>query len=309
MNNVPRILLVEDDPDTRRSLTKLLTHAGYRTADAASGVEALKRMKTYWPDLILLDIRMPGMNGLELAARIKRIGDIPIIFLTALDDRTTRLRGLRHYAEDYITKPFDFEELEIRIQRILRRIGTGLPQAIITVDKHLTLDFHRGRGRARRLSFALTGIEARILYHLVRHAGKTVPADILLKTAWPRHAGTEKNLHHAIWNLRGKLEADPQDPEYILTDYGVGYRFANPGNGRPKLTNRQRQILRLIAQGATNNEIAAELKISTTTISYHSTEIRKALGATSRSHAVALGIKHGILSETDLFIAQTKAEQ
>jgi DNA-binding response OmpR family regulator/DNA-binding CsgD family transcriptional regulator len=290
MNQTSRILIVESRHDLSQGLTHLLQQANYQTQVAKSNPVALQTLQTFWPDLILANVRTPDVDGLALARRVKEISDVPIIFLTALADHNLVVASLRQYAEDYIALPFRPDELTARIERVLYRTGPGLPQALVTVND-VTLDFCQGQIHTPSHVYSLSAVEARLLYHLVRYAGQAVPAGMLLRMAWPQTSPTEDQLRQAIRRLTREMG------NYISGEPNVGYRFTPLGRpDSPRLTRRQREILALIAQGLTNNEIAMTLRISTKTVEFHYKQIRLSLQATSRPHAVAVAFTCGLLS-------------
>ena len=222
------LLLVDDNRDLLRLLQRRLEHDGYQVVATEDGRQALLALERQIPDLAILDLVMPGMDGFELAAEIKKRGDVPIIFLTAVGEVKTRVEGIRSYAEDYIVKPFDYQELLARVQRVLRRTAgqTSLREPLVVVDDDLSLDFGRAEAHTSQGVIKLSVTEAKLLYHLVRHAGHTVPLNTLVARIWgyADETGPEA-LRVAIYRLRRKLEPDPKKPRYILTDREVGYRF------------------------------------------------------------------------------------
>jgi DNA-binding response OmpR family regulator len=222
------ILLVDDNTDLLRLLLRRLEMDGYEVLAIDNARQALLAMERQIPDLAILDLVMPEMDGFELAAEIKKRGDIPIIFLTAVGEVEKRIEGIRDYAEDYIVKPFDYQELLVRVQRVLRRTAgsTPLRDPLLVVDENLSLDLGRGEAHTPEGVIKLSVTEARLVYHLVRHAGQTVPLGTLMARIWgyTEETGPEA-LRVAIYRLRRKLEPDPRNPRYILTDRETGYRF------------------------------------------------------------------------------------
>jgi DNA-binding response OmpR family regulator/DNA-binding CsgD family transcriptional regulator len=297
MDKTARILIVESRPDLLRSLETLLHQAGYDTRGVGSDAAALQTMPSFWPDLILANLRTPDIDGLALARQIKEIGDVPIVLLAAIADRDGLLASLGAYVEDYITMPFDPDELVARITCILRRTGPGLQQPLVPLENGVILDFCQGRIYARHSVYELSATEARLLYHLARYAGQTVATDILLGMAWPQAPATAEQLHLTIRRLARRLGT-----EHLGGNPASGYSFTPSGRpDGPRLTKRQKEILNLIAQGLTNNEIALRLNISAKTVEFHYRQIRTSLNATSRPHAVAMAFSHGILPRVDTF--------
>jgi len=222
------LLLVDDDVDLLRLLKRRLETDGYDVLAVEGGRHALLTLQHQAPDLCILDIRMPEMDGLELAAEIKKRGDTPIIFLTSVDDVSSRVDAIRRYAEDYIGKPFDYQELLARVQRVLRRTAGAATfrEPLVVVDDCLSLDFGRGEAHTPAGVVKLSITESKLLYHLVRNAGQTLPVGTLVARIWgyADEAGPEA-LRVAIYRLRKKLEPEPSKPRYILTERETGYRF------------------------------------------------------------------------------------
>jgi DNA-binding response OmpR family regulator len=226
--NYVQLLVVDDDVDLLRLLRRRLESDGYEVRAFDRGPAALFALQQQMPDLAIVDILMPEMDGFQVAEEIKKRGDIPIIFLTSVKETKTRIEAIRRYAEDYILKPFDYLELQARVQRVLRRTaGTrAIREPQIVVDDHLSLDFDRSEAHTQNGVVKLSVTETKILYHLVRHAGQTLPLETLVARIWgyADETGPEA-LRVAIYRLRRKLEPEPSKPCYILTDREVGYRF------------------------------------------------------------------------------------
>ncbi len=222
------LLLVDDDTDLLRLLRRRLERDGYEVMAVEGGRQALLALERRFPDLAIVDILMPDMDGFQVAAEIKKQGDIPLIFLTSVAETQTRVEGIRRYAEDYVVKPFDYQELLARVQRVLRR--TAGPRAIheplVVVDEGLSIDFHRSEAHTAAGTVKLSVTEARLLYHLVCNAGQTLPVSTLVARIWGYADETgPETLRVAIYRLRRKLEPKPSKPAYILTIREVGYRF------------------------------------------------------------------------------------
>lgn len=222
------LLLVDDDTDLLRMLSHRLEHDGYEVIAAEGGRQALLALERHLPNLAIVDLLMPEMDGFQVAEQIKRRGDLPIIFLTSVGDTQTRIDAIRRYAEDFVLKPFDYGELLARVQRVLRRTaGSGsLSEPRVVVDGGLTLDLALREAHTAAGVVKLSATEARLLYHLVRNAGQTLPVGVLVAKMWgyADESGPEA-LRVAIYRLRRKLEPDPMHPRYVLTDREVGYRF------------------------------------------------------------------------------------
>jgi DNA-binding response OmpR family regulator len=226
--NYLTVLLVDDDVDLLRLLQRRLENDGFQVIAVSDGRSAVIALQRSLPDLAILDILMPEMSGFETAEEIKKRGDIPIIFLTSVGEAKTRIEGIRRYAEDYVVKPFDYQELLARVQRVLRRTAGSrtLQEPRIVVDENLGLDFARSEAHTPAGVVKLSVTEAKLLYHLVRNAGQTLPVDTLVAKIWGYAGDTgPETLRVAIYRLRRKLEPDPPNPRYILTEREIGYRF------------------------------------------------------------------------------------
>lgn len=221
----PAILLVDDDPTLLTPLGRRLARDGYDVRSAPSGEEALELLRESWPALVVVDLMMPGMDGIELARRIKDQVDLPIIVLSAVSEAESRVSALEEFADDYLTKPFVYEELTARIQRVLRRAGGGPPKVSLN-GGDLVIDLARRTAVNDHGTSVLTRIEVRLLHVLLGAVGSTVPTESLLARVWPDSDGADPSY---VWvtvrRLRQKLEVDPNAPRYLLTERGVGYRL------------------------------------------------------------------------------------
>lgn len=226
----PRILIVDDDPNLLVLLADQLRADGFETQTARNGEEALRRLERGWPDLLVIDMMMPRLDGLSLAREIKARADLPIIVLTAVDAADSKADLLDEVAEDYVTKPYHYPELRARINRILRRLGERVPRQALVLGPDLTLELHRRAAVVRGTEVALTPTESRLLYALAANVGRTVATETLLARGW---ADTEDADPAYVWvtmrRLRQKLEADPNHPQHLLTVRGVGYRLEPAG--------------------------------------------------------------------------------
>lgn len=223
----PAVLLVDDDPTLLAVLSRRVSRAGYDVRTAASGPEALKQLDGSWPALLVVDLMMPGMDGFELSRRVKQLADLPIIVLSAVDDPEAKISALELYAEDYVTKPFDPDELVARIQRVLRRSSIGSPQ--ITLDQgDVEVDLATRQLTTPTGSHQLTPTEARLLQVLAASVDRVVPTDELLDRVWTDADGADPSyLWVTVRRLRRKLEPDPDRPRYLLTERGIGYRLTS----------------------------------------------------------------------------------
>lgn len=224
------VLLVDDDVDLLRLLHRRLEQDGFEITAVEGGKQALLALRKQMPDLAIVDLLMPEMDGFQVAELIKKQADLPIIFLTSVAETKTRVDAIRRYAEDYVIKPFDYEELLARIQRVLRRTAGSTPihEPLVVVDDHLSLDFGRAEAHTPASTVKLSVTETKLLYHLVQHAGQTLPLGTLVARIWgyADETGPEA-LRVAIYRLRRKIEPDPSTPRYILTERDIGYRFVS----------------------------------------------------------------------------------
>jgi DNA-binding response OmpR family regulator len=223
---LPRILIVDDDPNLLVLLAEQLRADGYETMTARDGTEALRRLQGSWPDLLIIDMMMPRMDGLSLAREIKSRADLPIIVLSAIDAGDSKADLLEEVAEDYVIKPYHYPELRARINRVLRRLGDKVPRQSLVLGPDLTLDLHRREATVAGNPIALTPTESRLLYALAANLGQTVRTETLLARGW---AETEDADPSYVWvtmrRLRQKVERDPNRPVHLQTVRGVGYRL------------------------------------------------------------------------------------
>jgi two-component system KDP operon response regulator KdpE len=223
-----KILVIDDDPQIRRVMKVILTGERYEVMEARSGESALLKFREFLPDLVLLDLNMPGIGGLETCRSIREISDIPIIIVTVRREESEKVELLDAGADDYITKPFGKREVLARIRAALRRgpsSGTsGVPPF---VSDDLEIDFDTRKVRASKKNVRLTPKEFDLLRYLVSQQGKPVPHRELLQAVWgPDYGDQTDYLRVFITHLRKKIEPNPAKPKYILTDPWLGYRFA-----------------------------------------------------------------------------------
>ncbi len=224
------MLVVDDEPRMIHFIRLNLEHDGYEVIEATSGTEALENLRDRMPDLILLDVMMPEMDGFETLQLLREISTVPVIMLTAKGEEEDRVRGLELGADDYITKPFSPREMVSRVRAVIRRTETpsSLTREPIEVDDRLKIDFDRREIFVEGELVKLRPTEFRLLFHLVQNAGWVVPHDQLLAKVWGYEYRDETHYLRLYVNyLRKKLEADPSDPKYILTERGIGYRFVD----------------------------------------------------------------------------------
>jgi len=222
------VLVVDDEPRLADVVRMNLEVEGYRVVTAANGMEALARLTQDLPDLVVLDVMMPEMDGFETLKRIREVSSVPVIMLTVRAEEADRIKGLEIGADDYLTKPYSPRELQTRIKAVLRRAFAPVParRRRIVVDEDLTIDFDSREVWVRGGKVTLRPTEYRLLYHLVNNAGRLMTHDTLLSKVWGHEYRDESHyLRLYITYLRQKLERDPAHPKYILTERGMGYRF------------------------------------------------------------------------------------
>ena len=220
------ILLIDDDPTLLELLSGHLQTAGYRTRVANDGPRGLRLVTEARPDLVVLDVMMPGMDGWEVCERLREKSRVPIVMLTAKGEEIDKLRGFRLGVDDYVTKPFSFAELVARVGAVLARGRDVWTPAHRLTSGDLTIDFDERRVTVTGHVVDLTPTEFRLLEILARHINRTVPTETLLTEVWgPEYAGEVEHVKHFVWTLRKKIEADPGDPKHLITERGFGYRF------------------------------------------------------------------------------------
>jgi two-component system KDP operon response regulator KdpE len=231
-----RILVVDDEERMVRFIRLNLEHDGFRVVEAYNGTKAIDQVRSSLPDLVLLDVMMPDIDGFEVLRVIREVSSVPVIMLTAKGEEDDRVRGLELGADDYITKPFSPRELVSRVRAVLRRTegATSTRHGLIEVDDRLQIDFDRREVWVDDELVKLRPTEYRLLYHLVQNAGWVVSHDQLLQKVWGYEYRDEPHYVRLYINyLRQKLEEDPSKPKYILTERGVGYRFVDYRRQKP----------------------------------------------------------------------------
>jgi two-component system, OmpR family, KDP operon response regulator KdpE len=222
------ILIVDDEPQIRRVMRTTLTSHGYSVVEAASGEEALEKIRAERPDLILLDVNLPGISGLETCAEIRSSSDMPIIMLTIRNGERDKVQALDAGADDYVVKPFGVQELMARIRAALRRSAPGEATPAFSSDD-LKIDFEKRVVTVKNHTVRLTPKEFELLRHLVANRGKALGHRRLLQAVWGPDYGEETEYLRVFINqLRKKVEPDPHNPRYIHTEPWVGYRFDPP---------------------------------------------------------------------------------
>lgn len=226
-----RILVVDDEPRMINFIRMNLELEGHQVIEAHTGLEALEAVRTKLPDIVLLDVMMPELDGFETLRMLREFSNIPVIMLTAKGEENDKVYGLELGADDYIAKPFGPRELASRIKAVLRRTeapSTAPDQAVLKIDDRLSVDFNRHEVIVNGERIKLRPTEYRLLYHLIENAGWTVPHDQLLAKVWGYEYRDEAHYVRLYVNyLREKIEEDPSNPKYILTERGVGYRFVD----------------------------------------------------------------------------------
>lgn len=224
------ILIVDDEIRMRRFMKMNLDLEGYRVIEASNGLEALDRIREDLPDLVLLDVMMPELDGFETLRIIRETSTVPVIILTVKDDEADKVKGLELGADDYVTKPFSPRELASRIKAVLRRTEMDAPaeKSMVVVDDYLKIDFNRRQVFAGGQEVKLRPTEYRLLYHLVKNAGQVLTHEVILSKVWGYEYRDESQyVRLYITYLRQKIEPDPSNPRYILTERGIGYRFVD----------------------------------------------------------------------------------
>lgn len=227
----PRLVLVVDD-ETRmiRFIRMNLELEGYQVIEANNGVQALNQVRQHVPDLIIMDVMMPELDGFETLRLLREFSTIPVVLLTVKSDEEDRIHGLELGADDYVTKPFSPRELSSRVKAVLRRADWPAPppRTVLRIDDRLQVDFNRHQVLVDGDRIDLRPTEYRLLSHLIQNAGWVVPHDTLLAKVWGYEYRDETHYLRLYINyLRKKIEVDPAKPKYILTERGVGYRFVD----------------------------------------------------------------------------------
>lgn len=225
-----RVLVVDDERRMVGFIRLNLEQDGFEVIEAYNGTEALERLRDSLPDLILLDVMMPDIDGFEVLRTIREVSQVPIIMLTAKGEEDDKVKGLELGADDYVTKPFSPRELVSRVKAVLRRGSTFEEdeEGAIEIDDRLKIDFGRREVWVEDELVKLRPTEYRLLYHLVQNAGWVLTHDQILTKVWGYEYRDEPHYVRLYINyLRKKIEEDPSDPQYILTERGVGYRFVD----------------------------------------------------------------------------------
>jgi len=225
----PAVLVVDDSMEALQIVQHTLEEADFVPVAASSGEEALDAVaERGLPHLAVVDLKMPpGMDGFDFCDQLYQFCDVPVIMLTGVDESETVVQGLQQYAEDYVLKPFNPDELVARVRRVLARVGKFPYRMVvpIVVDDCLRVDFPSREVMLEERTASLTPTEARLLYILMRTPGKTVTSDFLLRRMWPMEHAYEDRLHVYVHRLRSKLRSGQWKHQYVVSERGVGYRF------------------------------------------------------------------------------------
>ena len=223
-----RILIVDDEPNILGTVTPLLRRQAYEVFTAMTGRAALEAVERDKPDLIVLDLGLPDMDGVDVCVAIRQTSSVPILVLSARGAEGDKVRALDAGADDYVTKPFGAEELLARIRAALRRTESPAPATEPIVHGELVIDRERFRVLRNGEEVRLTPKEFELLTYLAQHAGRVLTHRVILRAIWGPHAGDQpEHLRVLVGSLRKKIEPNPASPKYILTEPWVGYRFAD----------------------------------------------------------------------------------
>jgi two-component system, OmpR family, KDP operon response regulator KdpE len=224
--NKPNVLIVDDEPQILRVLRTSLSMRGYNIETAANGEEGLEKIRTYQPDLIILDLVLPGMSGLQVCSRIREFSKVPILVLSAKGSEGDKVTALNLGADDYVTKPFGMDELLARMRAVLRRTTISETEPSILRSGNLTIDIEKRQVKMEGQEIKFTPKEFDVLKFLVKNAGKVITHRALLQAVWGSQSSEQTEYLRVFINqIRRKIEPDPQNPKYILTEPWVGYRF------------------------------------------------------------------------------------
>ncbi|MFV9507153.1 MAG: response regulator [Oscillochloridaceae bacterium umkhey_bin13] len=221
-----RTILVVDDDDGLRELIRInLEHEGYLVLQAANGLQCVATVREHRPDLVLLDVMMPEMDGLEACARVREFSQVPILMLTAKAQSDDVITGLDRGADDYLPKPFNMDELAARMRALLRRAPPAY-RSLHVGEGEIVINQQKREVQVRGATVDLTPTEYQLLLILAEHAGAVVEHETLLRAVWGQEYTRDNDyLKVYIWHLRRKVEADPRNPRLLLTEWGIGYRL------------------------------------------------------------------------------------
>jgi two-component system KDP operon response regulator KdpE len=229
MTTPKHILIVDDEPRMRRFVRMNLELEDLRVSEASDGLEAIRKVREEMPDLVVLDVEMPHLDGFETLAEIRRASSVPVIMLTVRGEEEERIKGLDLGADDYVTKPFSARELVSRINAVLRRVQLSSPverSSRIDVDERLSVDLDRREVLVNGEPVKMRPTEYRLLHYFMQNPGRMLGHEQLLSSVWgPEYVDDNQILRLYITYLRQKIEPDPSNPRYIFNERGVGYRF------------------------------------------------------------------------------------
>jgi two-component system KDP operon response regulator KdpE len=219
------ILVVDDDQGLRELIRINLEHEGYGVIQAANGLQCIKVVREQRPDMVILDVMMPELDGLEACRQVREFSQLPILMLTARTQSEDVITGLDRGADDYLIKPFNIDELSARIRALLRRVPPAY-RPLSAGEEQIKIDQQKREVQVREQVVDLTPTEYQLLLILMEHAGKVVEHETLLRAVWGQGYTRDNDyLKVYIWHLRRKLEVDPRNPKLLLTEWGVGYRL------------------------------------------------------------------------------------
>ncbi|MCK4356188.1 response regulator transcription factor [Candidatus Bipolaricaulota bacterium] len=225
-----RILVVDDEEWVRELVGRYLEEAGFDVVTAADGRKALTQFDSHRPDLVILDWMLPGLDGLEVATRIRKESSVPIIMLTARTDEGDRIKGLEFGADDYVVKPFSSRELEARVRAVLRRSQGNSAKAALLESGEIRVEIDQHEVQVGSHSVDLSSMEFDLLVFLMEHPGRVFTRlELLEALRGTTYESFERSIDSHIKRLRQKIEPDPKNPRYVLTVFGVGYKFAKDG--------------------------------------------------------------------------------
>jgi two-component system KDP operon response regulator KdpE len=231
MGDKTKLLIIEDDADLVKALELYFARAGYAVFTAANGLEGLQTLFNERPDMVILDIAMPKLDGWEVCRRIRELSQVPIVILTARVQEEERVKGLKLGADDYVVKPFSLKELEARLEAVLRRSKAARPMkdGVIFANKELVIDSDRLIVTRDGRHVELTPTELRLLLYLAENEGRVLTHRQILEKIWgAEYVDDVDYVKLFVYRLRRKIETDAESPKYILSERGIGYRFVNP---------------------------------------------------------------------------------
>ncbi|HOU23372.1 MAG TPA: response regulator transcription factor [Anaerolineae bacterium] len=231
MGDKTKLLIIEDDADLVKALELYFSRAGYEVVTAANGLEGLQVLYKERPDIVILDIAMPKLDGWEVCRRIRELSQVPIVILTARVQEDERVKGLKLGADDYVVKPFSLKELDARLEAVLRRARAARPmkEGVIFANNELVIDSDRLIVTREGRHVELTPTELRLLLFLAENEGRVLTHKQILEKIWgAEYVDDVDYVKLFVYRLRRKIEADAENPRYILSERGIGYRFVNP---------------------------------------------------------------------------------